>query len=113
MSHMAYPIFLMAALLVVLTVTTQRYLKTMAKYFYINAEGQKEGPVCPVQLRELATEGSIEPDTRLLMLSATGGAITSAKHIPELSFDSDSQEQETQGAIPFRVTFLLICASFL
>ena len=67
----------------------------MAKYFYINADGQKEGPVCPVQLQELATEGSIEPDTRLLMLSATGGVITSAKHIPELSFNPDSQEQET------------------
>ena len=68
----------------------------MAKYFYTNTDGQKEGPVCQVQLQELATQGIVEPDTKLLLLRETGGAITSAKYIPELSFNSDSQGQETE-----------------
>ena len=68
----------------------------MAKYFYTNADGQKEGPVCRKQLQELATEGSIEPDTLLLQLGSKVGAITQAKNIPELSFNTDSQDQEPQ-----------------
>jgi len=68
----------------------------MAQYFYINADGQKEGPVCQKQLQELATQGSIESETLLLMLSATGGAVISARRIPELSFPN-SQDQETQS----------------
>ena len=68
----------------------------MAKYFYTNTKGQKEGPVCQVQLQKLATQGVVEPDTKLLLLHADGGAIISAKHIPELSFNSDSQDRESE-----------------
>jgi len=68
----------------------------MAKYFYTNTNGQKEGPVCRVQLQELVTQGIIEPDSKLLLLHANGGAITDAKHIPELSFNSDSQDRESE-----------------
>ena len=68
----------------------------MVEYFYINADGQKEGPVCQKQLQKLATQGSIKPDTRLLLLYANGGTIIRARYIPELSFNPDSQDQETQ-----------------
>ena len=68
----------------------------MAKYFYTNTNGQKEGPVCQVQLQELAAQGIIEPDSKLLLLHATGGAIINAKHVPELSFNSDSQDRESE-----------------
>ena len=70
---------------------------TMAKYFYTNADGQKEGPFCQTQLQELAMQGSIEPDTKLLLLHANGGCITSANQIPGLSFHSESQVQESEA----------------
>ena len=69
--------------------------ETMAKYYYTNAEGKKEGPVCQKQLQELAAQGTIGPDSQLLLLRETSGAITCAKNIPELSFSTNSQEQET------------------
>ena len=72
----------------------------MAKFFYTNAVGQKEGPICQERLQELATQGIIEPDTKLLLLRANGGAITDAKNIPELSFNSDSQNQESEVQEP-------------
>ena len=65
----------------------------MAKYFYTNADGQREGPVCQEQLQELAAQGIIEPDSKILLLLANGGSIICAKHIPELSFNSDTQDQ--------------------
>ena len=68
----------------------------MAKYFYTNTSGQKEGPVCRVQLQELAAQGIVEPDTKVLLLHENGGAITDAKCIPELSFNSDSQDREAE-----------------
>ena len=66
----------------------------MAKFYYTNENGQKEGPVCQVQLQELVIQGSIEPDTQLLMLHEKGGAITTADNIPGLSFNTDLQDQE-------------------
>ena len=68
----------------------------MAKYFYANADGQREGPVCREQLQELVTQGIIEPDTLLLRYGSGSGIIAQAKNILELSFNPDSQEQETQ-----------------
>ena len=35
----------------------------MANWFYIDANGQKQGPVSDSQLKALAAQGAIRPDT--------------------------------------------------
>ena len=56
----------------------------MTDYFYVDTNGQQQGPVTSEQLKELVAKGIIKPDTHL----NTGGTrLVFAEHIPGLFSD--------------------------
>ena len=63
-------------------------------YFYTDANGEKQGPIKEQQLRKLAAQGVIRPDTPL---ETTSGHKGSAKQIPGIRFN-------TAAVNPFAVT---------
>ena len=63
-------------------------------YFYTDANGEKQGPIKEQQLRKLAAQGVISPDTPL---ETSNGHKGTAKQVPGMRFN-------TAGASPFIVT---------
>ena len=63
-------------------------------YFYTDANGEKQGPIKEQQLRKLAAQGIIKPDT---LLETTGGHKGTAGQIPGMRFN-------TTNPNPFSVT---------
>ena len=55
----------------------------MANYFYTDAECQQRGPISEEQLKELVTQGIIEPD--MTLETDAGNTILTGK-VPRLSF---------------------------
>ena len=61
------------------------YARKMPNYFFIDASGQRQGPVNDLQLQTLAAQGIITPNTPL---ETDGGHKGTAGQIPGLSFGS-------------------------
>jgi len=61
----------------------------MPNFFYLDANGQKQGPVTPQQLKALAAQGSINPNTPL---ETEGGHKGVAGQIPGLQFGSTAPQ---------------------
>jgi len=57
----------------------------MAEYFYFNAKSKRQGPVDEQQLKELAAQGVIRPETPI---STGGSTAVFAKQIPGLIFNT-------------------------
>lgn len=70
----------------------------MANYFYIDANGQRQGPANEQALKELAEYGIITPDTQLETDTGRKGL---AKQVPGLKFYTEhyNQTQQTQIVI--------------
>jgi len=62
-------------------------------YFYIDANGQKQGPVSEQRLKELATQGSIEPNTPLE--TTTGYKDVAGRIGIKFDFRKVSQDDQT------------------
>jgi len=72
----------------------------MPNFFYLDANGQKQGPVTPQQLKALATQGAITPSTQL---ATDGGHKGTAGQIKGLFASSKAEESPFTVAAPSSV----------
>lgn len=69
----------------------------MANYFYLDASGRKQGPINDQQLRTLAAQGVITPQTQLETDSGHKGL---ANQIPGLNFPVPTTPQQNSSIPP-------------
>ena len=80
----------------------------MTNYFYLNANGHKQGPISENQLEELASKGIIRPDTQVEL---DGGYTFSAEQILKTfsatptEDDLEEYEEKKESSVIFDIGF--------
>ena len=82
----------------------------MAKYFYVDANGQKKGPVDKSQLKKLATQGIITPATPVEVLYGPKGV---AGQIPDVFGPAKKKKINPHANLAFFIGVVLCVIGFV